>query len=98
MSKVSYRVVPNSWRSSVEKPDRRRKREPQKPIAVDLLSGKTVFVTVDSPEVERMHKQRPFATWLYSCAVRHGKRLRVHRFDDVDKEEYGWLMWMEKAS
>lgn len=97
---IRYRKVPNNWRSTVEKRDlsKRNHKKPTNPLVLELLEGGTFFLVVEGMSKTYGRIQRPFATGMYGTARNHGKRLRVHHFEDVDNDEYGFLVWMENVS
>lgn len=97
---LKYRTVPTSWRSAVEKRDlkNRKLRSVESPIVKELLEGKTLLIIPENIKKHSGRVQRPFVTGMYGVAKTHGRRLRVHYFANIDNEEYGYLVWMEKAS
>jgi hypothetical protein len=57
-------------------------------MAIDLLSGKTVFAYTDD------RKRLSYGS-LYATAAFNHKVLRMYRMDDVDEGVYGYLLWMD---
>lgn len=97
--KYEYRVVPNSWRNLVtvrHQLKSRFRRQSLDPMFIDLLKGKTVFITDEDafqPDIKTDTRRRKLAK-LYHFAARNYRKLHTHIYYDTEKNEYGLLAWM----
>lgn len=87
-----YKVVPDSWRKSVQIRDTYVRQDIESPLVKDLLAGKTLFVDY---QMQIGRRENPFRT-LYNYFATRGFKLRLHVYDDVKSNKYRRiLMWAE---
>lgn len=91
MTGMEYRIVPDHYRKRVSLKNKKNHKPVKDPLIQDLLQGKTVFIEAKV----QLGGRSPFRT-MYSFFSSRGYRLRMHKYDDLDKNVYGGiLMWAE---
>jgi hypothetical protein len=88
----TYRLVPKTWRKTVNLREPYTLESSTSPLIMDLLAGKTLLIDYEAPLGA---KDNPFRT-LYNYFSGRGYKLHTHITDDVDRGEYRkLLMWCE---